>query len=272
MNTALAASPVRSISIGIGGVTLALRSGDGSFRRMVEDRYRDFVRSSSSPQIEFDVDLFDFSEAGSSDDHLEVRIHDGNWFLKRGDFQACCNPAAGTGRIRQSCSPYAVDSLLRIVHSLVLAKQRGFLVHASSAIRKNRAFIFSGVSGAGKTTISRLAPPDVTLLTDEISYVRRNGDNYLACGTPFAGELGRPGANASAPISDFYFLEKGPENRIEPIAAADAVRRLMRNILFFVHDPDLVAQVFQSACEFVSLVPMHRLVFVPDRRVWDIIV
>ena len=33
----------------------------------------------------------------------------------------------------------------------------------------------------------------------------------------------------------------------------------------------LLKLVFQAACEFVSLVPIHRLVFAPDQRVWDII-
>ena len=136
---------------------------------------------------------------------------------------------------------------------------------------EGKPFCFPVVSGAGKTTISRLAPPDATLLTDEISYVRREGNQYIACGTPFAGELARVGENCSAPLSAFFLLEKGLQNRIEPIGPSEAIRRLLRNILFFADDPELVKLVFQSACEFASLVPIHRLVFVPDQRVWDII-
>ncbi len=74
--------------------------------------------------------------------------------------------------MRQNANPYSLDSVLRIVHSLILAERGGFLLHAASAICDGRACLFSGVSGAGKTTMTRLAPPDVTLLTDEISYVR----------------------------------------------------------------------------------------------------
>jgi hypothetical protein len=51
----------------------------------------------------------------------------------------------------------------------------------------------------------------------------------------------------------------------------EAIQRLLRNILFFADDPELVELVFESACEFASLVPIHRLQFVPDQRVWDII-
>jgi hypothetical protein len=163
---------------------------------------------------------------------------------------------------------------LRIVHSLVLAQDgSGFLVHAASGLRHGRAFLFSGVSGAGKTTISRLAPADATLLTDEISYVRRDGNGgYVAYGTPFAGELAKPGENVRAPLDTLFLLEKGPENRIETIdSKAEAACALMRNILFFAHDPELVNQVFESALDFVERVPVKRLTFYPDQKVWDLI-
>lgn len=272
--TSTAAIPVcerESVAIEIGGMTIALRSEDPSFRRRIADRYEGFAGSSRHALFEFDVDLYEPSEPPPVDDGLKVRIEKGEWFLQRGDFRARWNPQGRHGHIRQANNPYACDSLLRIVHTLVLAKQGGFLVHAASAIRGGKAFIFSGVSGAGKTTISRLAPPDATLLTDEISYVRREGDQFLGCGTPFAGELGKVGENCSAPVAAFFLLEKGLENRIEPVDPAEAVQRLMRNILFFADDPALVELVFQSACEFASAVPIRRLVFLPSQRVWDLV-
>jgi hypothetical protein len=259
-----------NISIEIGGMPIALRTLDPSFRRLIENRYAGFVGTSPDSHLEFDIDLCDPSQSATGDD-LEVKIDAGEWLLKRGDFRARWSPDTGHGQIRQSASPYAIDCVLRIVHTLVLARQGGFLVHAASAIRGGKAFLFSGVSGAGKTTISRLAPPDATLLTDEISYVRREGNRYVAFGTPFAGEMARVGANQFAPVCTLFLLEKGLENRIEPVSTTEAVQRLLRNILFFAHDPALVELVFQAACEFVSLVPVRRLVFVPDQRVWDII-
>ncbi len=271
MTTTLAIAEKTSVSVEIGGMAITLRTDDPSFQRLIEDRYAGFVGTSSRSQFEFDVDLYEPSEPAPADDELGVKIEAGEWLLKRGDFRARWNPETSQGQIRQSRSPYAIDCVLRIVHSLVLARQGGFLVHAASAIRGGKAFLFSGVSGAGKTTISRLAPPDTTLLTDEISYVRREGNRYMACGTPFAGELARVGENCSAPVSAFFLLEKGPQNRIQPISPTEAIQRLLRNILFFADDPELVKLVFQSACEFASLVPIHRLVFLPDQRVWDII-
>jgi hypothetical protein len=83
--------------------------------------------------------------------------------------------------------------------------------------------------------------------------------------------LARVGENQCAPVSAVFLLEKGLQNRIEPVGPSEVMRRLLRNILFFADDPELVKLVFQSACEFASLVPIHRLTFVPDQRVWEII-
>ena len=176
--------------------------------------------------------------------------------------RSCCGPAT---------HPSAIYWRVAIVHSLLLAREGGFLVDAASAIRNNRAFLFSGVSGAGKITISRLASSDVILLSDEISYARRFGQGYRACGTPFAGELARLGENCSAPLSTLFFLEQGSENRIEPMSTGESVRRLLRNILFFANDPELVKLVFRSAFDFVTDVAVRRLTFFPDERVWDLI-
>ncbi len=252
-------------------MAIALRTHDPRFRQLLESRYAGFIQSSVRPQFEFDIELFEPSETSHADEDVQVRLHEGQWFLQRGDFRARWDSTAGRGHIRQSRNPYAIDSVLRIVHTLILARQGGFLVHAASAIRRGRAFLFAGVSGAGKTTISRLAPPDATLLTDEISYVRRVGNEYRACGTPFAGELARVGENQSAPLHTLFLLEKGPENRIEPLSKSEAIRRLLRNILFFADDSELVNLVFRSACEFVERIPVHRLIFVPDQRVWEMI-
>jgi len=266
------------LTIEIGGIPIRVNTTDADFLDMLQNRYAGFVGSSEHAEVEFDVDLF---TPGFVDPEVDVRVTQraGKWSLERGDFRAEWEPARRAGTIRQSANPYSIDAVLRIVHTLVLAQEGGFLLHAASAIRNRKAFLFAGVSGAGKTTISRLAPSDATLLTDEISYVRKcawdnagkHDHRYVAHGTPFTGELAKLGENVSAPISALYLLAQGPENRIDPVAPGHAVRELLANMLFFAEDQELVLRTFHAACEFVSRVPVSRLTFVPDARVWEMI-
>lgn len=258
------------VVVEIGGMPVRLNTTDPAFSQLLEERYAGFLGNSERAEIEFDIDLAIGSKADPDAD-VRVTQQDGSWQLARGDFRAEWEPNWRRGRIRQSANPYSIDSVLRIVHTLVLAREGGFLLHAASALRNDKAFLFAGVSGVGKTTISRLAPPDVTLLTDEISYVRKQEDGYVAFGTPFAGELAKVGENVSAPVSALYLLAQGPENRIEPVSTPEAARSLLANILFFAEDDELVRLIFDSAFEFVSRVPVLRLTFVPDSRVWELI-
>jgi hypothetical protein len=262
-----------SLVIEIGGMPVRVNTTDPGFLAMLQGRYAGYVNDASlgvEAEVEFDVDL---SPPSGTDPDADVRVthRSGRWTLERGDFRAEWSPASRTGWIRQSANPYSIDAVLRIVHTLVLARRGGFLMHSASAIRNGRAFLFAGVSEAGKTTISRLAPPDATLLTDEISYVRKQGDGYTAFGTPFTGELAKLGENVSAPIAALYLLAKGAENRIDPIPPREAVRSILANMLFFAEDEELVQSTFHSAFEFVSRVPVSRLTFVPDARVWELI-
>jgi hypothetical protein len=295
------------------------------------------------------------SDQDEYDRDLTVRVEAGRWIMERGDFRAEWDPQCRRGWVRQSANPYAIDGVLRILHSLILAREGGFLVHAASAVRNGRAFVFAGASGAGKTTLMRLAPPDVTLLTDEISYVRQvsgvrcqvSGDGsqalgagsqesgasgagpglqildskspapkpevrgseskspitnhrsqiadrkskienfpspspltpdtwyltpaFSAFGTPFAGELARIGQKVQAPLATIFLLKQGQENKIEPMSDPEAVRELLRHVLFFARDEELVETIFDTICNLVRHVPVRRLVFTPDARVWELI-
>jgi len=249
---------------------ILLRTQDSAFHALLSERYSDFLSGQDQPQFQFDIEL---TGAPSADPDADVSVtrSGSDWQFRRGDFFAHWDPQAGTGRVRQSANPYAIDSVLRIVHTLLLAREGGFLLHAASAVRDGRAHIFTGRSGAGKTTLSRLAPEDVTLLTDEVSYIRKFASGYTAYGTPFAGELAKAGENTSAPLSAVYLLMQGPENRLEPMDEAEAVRTLMRNILFFAQDEKTVQSVFKSACEFAANIPMYRMIFTRSSQAWDVI-
>jgi hypothetical protein len=259
-----------NVVIAIGGIPVRVNTTDPGFLEMLENRYAGFVSEEARTEFDFDVDLV-APESGNRDADVSVKHRSGRWFMERGDFRAEWEPATRKGWIRQSANPYSIDAVLRIVHTLVLARQGGFLLHSASAIRNGKAFLFAGVSGAGKTTISRLAPADATLLTDEISYVRKQDEDYFAFGTPFTGELAKLGENTSAPLAALYLLAQGPENKIEAVGAADAGRELLANMLFFAEDHEMVHWAFQAACDFVHRVPVYRLTFVPDARVWEMI-
>lgn len=272
-----ALAPPHAIDIGIGGLHVRLRTGSYDFLGQMASRFAGFLDAPGEPDHEFEVELLPLVPDGeedahdAADDEVRVTRAGSTWQVRRGDFLATWDPGQRHGHVRLAPSPYSLDSLLRILHTLVLAGRGGMLMHASSAVVDGKAYVFTGVSGIGKTTISRLAPATVQVLTDEMSFIHPRDGTYFAHGTPFAGELGRPGENTHAPLAGIFLLAQGAENRIDALSPADAVRGLMGNILFFARDDDLTSAVFDNAIALAACVPVRRLTFLPDRRVWDLI-
>lgn len=261
----------RTLTISIGALPVRFSLRDSGFRALLAERYCSFLHADSPSEgpVEFEVRTVS-SGSMPGPEKLEVRCARGTWRLGRSDFLAEFDLRARRGTLTLFPNPYSVDALLRIVHSLLLASSGGVLLHASSGIRNGRGVVFSGVSGAGKTTIARLAPAGVQLLTDEVSYLRREGSGYRVYGTPFSGELGLKGEDVSAPLAAIHLIEHGAENVRRPLAPPDAVRQLLRNTLFFAQEPELVGAVFATLCDLAERVPVYRLAFAPDARVWEL--
>ena len=80
-----------------------------------------------------------------------------------------------------------------------------------------------------------------------------------------------PARTLRAPLAAVYLLEKGVENRITAVPPAEAARAVLANVLFFAADAELVQAVFRAALDLVERVPVRRLTFAPDARVWDLV-
>ena len=257
------------LTIGVGNIPIRLSVDDHAFLELLRERYRGFESNSDQPVAEFEITLQPLTH--DPDEDLAVRISDSEVHMVRGDFHAEWNMTTGRGTIHQAPSPYAIDSVLRIVYSLLLVERGGFLFHSASAIAGPNAYLFAGPSGSGKTTMCRLASDSVHLLSDEISFVLPEGDAYRAFGTPFFGELARPGEPISAPLSAMYILRHAPENRITMLARFEALHAVMRNILFFAKEPIWVQRVLAAAIRFVDRVPIKQMEFLPDPEIWKLV-
>lgn len=250
----------------IGGGPVLLRLRDVELQNFINNRYANYITAApSASPYELTVEV-------GRPARLDAEWRDGRWMFKRSNFEADWSPETRRGEVRLAGDGLdSIDSVLRILHSTMVVRDGGCLFHAASAIRNGKAFLFPGVSTAGKSTISKLAPRDVSILSDEISYLRPMGECYRAFGTPFAGSLGKRGDNISAPLAAIYLLAKGPENRIDPLTRKEAISAVMRNILFFANDADLMGELFETACRLVTRVPVYRLTFLPTPEVWGII-
>ena len=163
---------------------------------------------------------------------------------------------------------YALDSLLRVLLSWVLLPRMGFLLHAATVERNGRAYVFTGRSGAGKSTVASLSPMG-SVLTDEISLLRRVNGEWRAYGTPFWGEFRAAGTNRSAPIAGIFKLVQARESAVRPMPPREALRALLPNVLFFSSDGRAAERLLEILADAAAQVPSSELRFRRDASFWE---
>ena len=158
---------------------------------------------------------------------------------------------------------YPVDQIL----SMYLLGARGILLHAAGMVVNGRAVVLAGVSGAGKTTLSRLAAgrPGWEFLSDDRVIVRLpdGSREARAHGTPWAGE-GRIAANESAPLARLVFLSQAESNDVRFLAAREAATRLMAMASIPWYDAERVGYSLEACDRLLERVPTALLAFRPD--------
>jgi hypothetical protein len=165
---------------------------------------------------------------------------------------------------------YALDSLLRILLTMVLLPRRGFLLHAATVVRDGKAYVFAGRSGAGKSTVASLSPSG-TVLTDEISLLRFTEGRWHAYGTPFWGEFRAAGMNEHYPIAGVYSLVQSPEDRVELMSTKEILRALLPCVLFFTSKPDANEELLKLLLGMVRQIPCYRLHFRRNAGFWRVV-
>lgn len=112
----------------------------------------------------------------------------------------------------------------------ILAHGRFFL-HASAVACEGGAYLFSAPSGTGKSThtaLWRALFPQSYILNDDKPVLWPQKGGVTAWGTPFSGKSDLQ-VNQGVPLKGICFLHQGSENRIRPVAKAQALAMMLNN-------------------------------------------
>lgn len=186
-------------------------------------------------------------------------------------YQLYGNRAKSEFKVYTKGNYIGVADVLRLLASIALAKTGGFLLHSCGVVMDDGAYLFSGQSGSGKTTIARLNN-GYTLLSDETTAIAKKSRHYYTYATPFFGDFGKITSNANAKLKGVLFLKKSSRFSHKQLKPAFAATRFLENIFFpgkeLGYNIDIV---FDSAIDVANKVPCYELEFAPDGRIWKYI-
>lgn len=110
----------------------------------------------------------------------------------------------------------------------------GFLLHSSAVAVDNKAYLFSAPSGTGKSTHTGLwlqyFGDKAEIINDDKPAIRYIDGRFYAIGTPWSGKTDL-NVNRAVPLQGIAFIERAPDNSIEPMASHDGIIALMNQTL-----------------------------------------
>lgn len=108
------------------------------------------------------------------------------------------------------------DTLMKTILYGLLNKNNGFFMHGSAVLYKNKALLFVGKSGAGKSTITKMLSTNMPKLADDIFIIRKIKNVYYFFQTPFfETNWNYFRTKKIYLISNFFFLSQANNNHIK---------------------------------------------------------
>lgn len=142
------------------------------------------------------------------------------------------------------------------------------MIHASGINNAGRGYLFSGVSGKGKTTLAKLwYKTGAVVINDDRLILRKKGGGYVMHNIPFYIDDGP----RESPVHKIYLIGHGEENRQVLLKGASAVSHVVANCIQQNWSKEIIARLLGSVSIMCSTVPVFRLSFVPDRRIIEYI-
>ena len=160
---------------------------------------------------------------------------------------------------------YPLDGLilyyLTVIHGDIM-------IHASGVNHSGHGYIFSGISGKGKSTIARLwDKAQGRVIHDDRLIIRNIEGSWKMFNTPVYND----DVPRESPLSRIYLIEHGIENKFIPVRGATAVSLVMANCIQHNWNPEIIARIMGSLSMMCSNIQVVKLSFKPDKSIIDFI-
>jgi hypothetical protein len=160
---------------------------------------------------------------------------------------------------------YPLDGLILYYLTVI---NGDIMIHASGINDSGHGYIFSGVSGKGKSTMAMLwDQAGAKVIHDDRLILRNTGGVYKMFNTPIYNN----DEPRESILNKIYIIDHGAENMLVQLKGANAVTQIMANCIQHNWGPDIIARLLGSISIMCGSIPTTKLFFKPDKSIIDLI-
>ncbi|MBO5111539.1 MAG: hypothetical protein J6D21_12600 [Clostridia bacterium] len=143
----------------------------------------------------------------------------------------------------------------------------GMMLHASAVELDGRAYLFSGPSGMGKSTHTRLWQStfgeNAKVFNDDKPALRLLDGRWFAYGTPWCGKDGI-NINMKVPLAGICFLRRGKTNEIRRLPPQEAAARILGQTPWRFKKVENLDKLLNLVNQLIRDIPVYELYNLPE--------
>lgn len=143
-----------------------------------------------------------------------------------------------------------------------LLRFNGIMLHSSAVELNGKSYLFSGDSGTGKSTHTRIWQQvfgaDAQVFNDDKPALRRLEDRWYAYGTPWCGKNGI-NINMRAPLAGICFLKQASVNKIRRLSPQEAMQKIMAQTIYKFWKSETLDLMLSHVDKLVREIPVFEL-------------
>ncbi len=143
-----------------------------------------------------------------------------------------------------------------------LVSFNGLFLHSSAVELDEKAYLFSGPSGTGKSTHTQLWQKifgdKAQVFNDDKPALRLMQETWFAYGTPWCGKDGI-NQNKKVPLAGICFLKQSSENKIRRLSPQEALTRILSQTIYHFQREERLDLLLGLVEKLVKQIPIFEL-------------
>lgn len=146
---------------------------------------------------------------------------------------------------------------------------KGFVIHASTVKHKDKGYLFSAISGTGKSTMANIWKSiGATIINDDRLLIMPDKDGFRAYNTPMAYYQD---TSKNVLLHKVFIIKQSPNNYIKQLPTLQGTLSLLGNCMQFQYNEDQIQQRIDTIHTIAEHNGIYECGFKPDTDITKLI-
>jgi len=174
-------------------------------------------------------------------------------------------------KINSQARFHDIEYFIRVVTAIRIFNLGGIMVHAAGIENDGFGFLFTGYSGAGKTTVCRVSEGQ-KILNDDLVILNSSDNGWNIYSTPFTNPTQVKPTSGKSPLHMILHLKQARIHQLTDVPNSKAIAELLTHCPVISMSSVLLPELISRCIKIIDHTRVKELHFLPDNGFWELLI